>query len=83
MEFSAQKLATGSGDLILIATDGIYEVCSGHEVEFGIDALEDLLARHASQPLQEIASVILQAVHGYGKQLDDQTLLIVRKMSST
>jgi hypothetical protein len=81
--FSARELAAGSGDLILVATDGIYEVCSGREVEFGIDALEDLLARHASQPLREIASVILQAVHGYGKQLDDQTLLIVRKMSST
>jgi serine phosphatase RsbU (regulator of sigma subunit) len=82
LTFSARKLEMGSDDLTLIATDGIYEVCTGRDVEFGIDALEDLLARHASQPLQEIASVILQAVHAYGKQLDDQTLLIVRKISS-
>jgi Stage II sporulation protein E (SpoIIE) len=82
LTFSARKLEMGSGDLTLIATDGIYEVSTGGDVEFGIDALEDLLARHASQPLQEIASVILQAVHAYGKQLDDQTLLIVRKLPS-
>jgi serine phosphatase RsbU (regulator of sigma subunit) len=80
-DFSARQLLAGSGDIMLVATDGIYEVCSGRDVEFGMDALEGLLMGHATEPLRELASRILQAVRLYGKQDDDQTLLLVRKMA--
>jgi hypothetical protein len=78
-DFSAQQLRAESDDVVLVATDGIYEVCSGHGTEFGIDALAALMADHATQPLPVLASVILDAIRGYGRQVDDQTLLLVRK----
>jgi hypothetical protein len=79
-DFFARKLSAESGDIMLVATDGVYEVCSGRDEEFGMDALERLLVGHATKPLSELASLILQAARLYGKQVDDQTLLLVRKM---
>jgi hypothetical protein len=78
-DFSSQGLVVERDDVVLVATDGIYEVSSGLDVEFGIDALELLLAQHARRPLPELAALILAAVRKYGKQVDDQTLLLVRK----
>jgi serine phosphatase RsbU (regulator of sigma subunit) len=82
-EFPANGLTMGVGDLLLIATDGILEVTSElraeRGVEFGVEKLEKLVTAHAELPLAELAAKILQAVRSYGKQLDDQTLLLVRR----
>jgi Stage II sporulation protein E (SpoIIE) len=77
--FPARQIDVEPGDVILIATDGIYEVAAPDGVEFGINALENLLTTHAHAPLHELASVILKTVRVYGKQADDQTLLLVRR----
>jgi hypothetical protein len=77
--FPACQLAMSMNDIVLVATDGIYEVSSEGGAEFGIDALERLLMNHAEMPLPDLASLILQTVRSYGKQADDQTLLLVRK----
>jgi serine phosphatase RsbU (regulator of sigma subunit) len=79
--FPARQIDVGPGDVILIATDGIYEVAGPDGEEFGINALENLLTTHAHAPLHELASVVLKTVHVYGKQADDQTLLLVRRKS--
>jgi serine phosphatase RsbU (regulator of sigma subunit) len=82
-EFPAHRLTMETGDLVVIATDGILEVNSSERTkqgaEFGVEALEKLVTRHASLPLPELAALILKTVRGYGKQLDDQTLLLVRR----
>ena len=77
--------------MVLIATDGILEVTSAAKamlgVEFGIAALERLIIRQIQNqiqnpiqnPLPALASAILASVRSYGKQLDDQTLLLVRR----
>lgn len=77
--FAAAQLTAHVGDIVLVATDGIYEVSCALNEEFGIEALEVLLAKHARRPLTELASLIFEAVRACGKQIDDQTLLIVRK----
>jgi len=70
-------------DIVVIATDGILEVNSAersaHGAEFGIEALEALVTENAALPLPELAAMILGTVRGFGKQLDDQTLLLVRR----
>jgi serine phosphatase RsbU (regulator of sigma subunit) len=82
-EFPSSELAMEPGDVVLIATDGILEVTSEakseRDVEFGIEALEKLLTRQAELSLPELAASILSEVRRYGKQLDDQTLLLVRR----
>jgi hypothetical protein len=80
--FPAYPFAMGLGDLALIATDGIIEVCSQGGVEFGIDALEALLSEEAALPLHVLAAAIFKTVRAYGRQVDDQTLLLVRRLSS-
>ena len=81
--FPASSLTMAPGDIIVIATDGILEVTSNlkanRDVEYGTDALEALIAQHAHRPLPELAETILDAVKSYGKQVDDQTLLLVRR----
>ena len=85
-EFPASRLTLEAGDLVVIATDGILEVnarerSKGDEAgaEFGSGALERLVSEQAGLPLPELAASILKKVRSYGKQLDDQTLLLVRR----
>ncbi len=76
--FDGQRLETKPGDLLVVATDGILEVCDKSEEEFGYERLKDVIARHAATPLAELAKKILETANGFGKQADDQTILIVR-----
>jgi len=77
-EFLSQTVKTGVGDLLLIATDGLTEVCDAADQEFGIERLQSLLIEQRHKPLQVIAAEILDAAARWGKQIDDQTLLLVR-----
>ena len=90
--FPAHPLAMNPGDIVVIATDGILEVnASAHArrhltdgrhtetAEFGIEALAGLITLNADRPLPEISGAILAAVRSFGKQFDDQTLLMVRR----
>ena len=54
-------------------------MCSRDGAEFGVEGLEDLLGSNACLPLPMLAKSILCAAHAYGEQLDDQTLLLVRR----
>ena len=84
--FAAHPLEMAAGDIAVIATDGILEVNAkpeGHSatpgVEFGAEALATLIAANAALPLPDLAARIVAAVRSYGKQFDDQTLLLVRR----
>jgi len=82
-EFASSPLTMAPGDVVLIATDGILEVTgeakSLRGVEFGVEALERLLVRQIEDPLPVLAAAILAGVRSYGTQVDDQTLLLVRR----
>jgi serine phosphatase RsbU (regulator of sigma subunit) len=82
-DFPSAPLPLAPGDVVLIATDGVLEVTgeakSLRGVEFGVDALERLLVRQIEDPLPVLAAAILAGVRSYGRQLDDQTLLLVRR----
>jgi serine phosphatase RsbU (regulator of sigma subunit) len=77
--FRAHRVEMHGEDLLVIATDGIIEVCSPMGIEFGIESLESLLRSNAAAPLALLAESILAATCAYGKQQDDQTLLLVRR----
>ncbi|WP_353063862.1 PP2C family protein-serine/threonine phosphatase [Tunturibacter psychrotolerans] len=76
--FDGQRLEVASGDLLVVATDGILEVCNKPPEEFGVERLKQVIAANAENPLPELAATILAAARGFGPQLDDQTILIVR-----
>ena len=76
--FDGQRREVASGDLLVVATDGILEVCNDPQEEFGVERLKQVIAANAKDPLPELAAKILAAARGFGRQLDDQTILIVR-----
>ena len=76
--FDGQRLEVAPGDLLVVATDGILEVSNKPQEEFGVDRLKQVIAANATGPLPELAERILAEARGFGNQLDDQTILIVR-----
>ena len=65
-----------------IATDGILETGDLQDREFGTEGLRGCVASNPLAPLARLAANILAAAAKWGKQQDDQTLLIVRCISN-
>jgi serine phosphatase RsbU (regulator of sigma subunit) len=82
-QFAAMELNVEPGDLLLIATDGILEACNPQDREFGTEGLRICVESNPQAPLSQMATNILAAVANWGKQQDDQTLLIVRCLANT
>lgn len=79
--FTGDQIAMRSGDLLLVATDGVLEACDRAGEEFGLQRLERTVAANATSPLPELAAGILDAARAFGKQADDQTILLVRRLA--
>jgi sigma-B regulation protein RsbU (phosphoserine phosphatase) len=77
--FSSDSCEWEPGDLFALVTDGLVEVFDDGEVEFGLDGIRTLLGTVADRPLSEIRDKLLAAVRAHGPQLDDQTLLLIRR----
>lgn len=78
--FGGDAMELGPGDLVVVATDGILEVCSKNDEEFGIERVEKAIEAEARAPLQQVAEKILADARGFGTQADDQTLLVIRRL---
>ncbi|HYK36021.1 PP2C family protein-serine/threonine phosphatase [Alloacidobacterium sp.] len=78
--FSAGASIMLAGDLLIAVTDGILEASNESEDEFGLDRLQEVIARHSGDSLPVLADAILGAARAFGKQIDDQTLLLVRRL---
>jgi sigma-B regulation protein RsbU (phosphoserine phosphatase) len=77
-QFEGFALDAAAGDLFVVATDGILEVTDKGGEEFGVERLNDLISAGPQDPLPQLATRILTAARGFGRQFDDQTLLLVR-----
>ena len=69
-----------AGDLLIAVTDGILEASNDSEDEFGLGRLQAVIASHALDSLPALSEAILSAAHAFGKQIDDQTLLLIRRL---
>ena len=78
--FSSDATTTASGDLLIAVTDGILEAANKADEEFGLDRLQEVIARHTAGSLPALAQAILDAARAFGKQIDDQTLLLIRRL---
>jgi serine phosphatase RsbU (regulator of sigma subunit) len=76
--YSSQRVSYSAQDLFLMISDGISEVPNGNDEEFGLDRLEHLLGKNATQPLAQLGELIMGEVNRHGVQQDDQTLLLLR-----
>ena len=76
--FDGQSLQTAPGDVLVVATDGVLEICNKRGEEFGVERLKDAIAAASGAPPAQMAEAILTAARAFGQQVDDQTILIVR-----
>ena len=76
--FRSECVAVADGDLLALVSDGLTEVFDTADREYGLDRLKETLGRHARRPLSEVFEAIVSEVRRHGRQLDDQSLLLVR-----
>lgn len=76
--FRSTEVVCQTGDIFVLLTDGLTEVFDRSRREQGIAPLKDVLGRSASQELPELFSSMRATALNFGKQDDDQTMLIVR-----
>ena len=82
-DFVSFSMEMQPGDILAITTDGILEACDQQEEEFGSERVAAFLDHEADPTdLEQTSRDIMAAVQSFGKQVDDQTLLLVRRRSS-
>jgi|GEM_PF-374521 len=79
LEFATLQIECEPGDILALLTDGFTELLNRSGEELGFLPLESLIVEQADRPLREIAQSIYHLAHSYGKQADDQTLLLIRR----
>lgn len=78
--FTSASFDCDRGDLLALITDGLTEVFDPKHEMFGMDAVKTILGRLADRPLAEISQQIVAAARAHGAQLDDQTVLLIRRL---
>jgi len=79
--FAISKVQVQAGDLLAIITDGFTEVFDSEEREIGMDDFKLALVNCAENPLPEIYSELRARTLKFGKQSDDQTMLLIRRLA--
>ena len=67
------------GDLLALVTDGLLEVFDAQDRELGMAWARQVIAAHHDRPLADIAGRLLAGARAHGPQLDDQTVLLIRR----
>ena len=81
--YECEAVSLAPGDLLVAFTDGITEPENEYGEEFGEGGLTDLLIRNARKSLNELATIITQAVGEWShspEPYDDMTLLMARRI---
>lgn len=78
--FSGNAMTMGCGDMLIVATDGILEACDRSGEEFGLERMEWAIGTRVTAPLPDVAAAVLDTVRAFGKQADDQTILLIRRL---
>src|SRR5438128_12126493 len=81
--YASQRVSYSPGDVFLMLTDGITEVASERDAEFGLARLEQLLSPEAAQPLSRTRALVMAGVKQHGMQQDARSLLLLRVRKPT
>jgi serine phosphatase RsbU (regulator of sigma subunit) len=76
--FVVCSIECSTGDVLLMMTDGLFEVFSSKGLMLGQEPIAQLFQRAANQPLPALYESIMSAVRSHGAQSDDQTLLLIK-----
>jgi hypothetical protein len=78
--FEISELSLLPGDLLAVITDGFTEVFDSKEKEIGMEEFKAMLLSRAAKPLPEIYGELRAETMKFGKQTDDQTMLLIRRL---
>ena len=82
-QYECDAISLEPGDLLVAFTDGITEPENEYGEEFGEQRLTDLLIHNSRKPLDELITIITQAVVEWSRSPepnDDMTLLMARRI---
>jgi phosphoserine phosphatase RsbU/P len=79
--FTSEPVDCAPGDLFVILTDGLTEVFDARDIEFGLDRVKSIVRERAGASLETIEELLMSEVRKHGRQLDDQTLLLIRVLA--
>jgi serine phosphatase RsbU (regulator of sigma subunit) len=68
----------GGGDTLVLYSDALVEVRNAAGEQLLAEGLEQLVRRHGSLPVEELASRLVEEVRAFGEVTDDLTLVVVR-----
>jgi len=77
--FASCQVESQPGDLFALLTDGLIEVFDADRQELGFDWAKGVLGSSGDATLASIADRLLTGARAHGAQLDDQTLLLIRR----
>jgi hypothetical protein len=77
--FKASSIECLPGDLFALLTDGLTEVFDRDRNELGLEWAKRVLQTTGGQPLSAIGDRLLADARAHGAQLDDQTVLLIRR----
>jgi serine phosphatase RsbU (regulator of sigma subunit) len=77
-QFATDRLECDPGDVLLLLTDGFSEVFDAKAAELGMEPIKSAFLKAAERPLPEIFEHLRHVSLSFGKQDDDQTILLVR-----
>jgi sigma-B regulation protein RsbU (phosphoserine phosphatase) len=83
-DFPVCQLRLDHGDSLFLYTDGLSEVFNTKGDEYGLCRVEQLIARHASKPPDQMLSACLSELRDFSagvKRTDDLTLLVMQHSS--
>lgn len=81
-KYEEQAVVLGSGDILLLYTDGVSEVFDSSDIEFGSKGLVDLLQKNRSGSAVEIRDAIHKAAHEHAAPdhtFDDLTMIVIKR----
>ena len=82
VEYERVETTLAPGELVLLYTDGITEAANPRGEEFGLDRLQNVVARYTREPLVAIAVAIETAVEVFADGTpfgDDRTMVLLRR----
>ena len=74
-----EQVELGSGDTLVLYTDGVTEAMDAHNTQWSLDGLTEVIRLNNQLAPQQLIQKILQSVHQFteGKPLEDDATLVV------
>jgi serine phosphatase RsbU (regulator of sigma subunit) len=78
VEYVTDRVRYDRGDVFVITTDGVLEVENAAEEEFSMTRLAEIMRQNEELRPEQTVEAMVNAVRSFGRQMDDQTLLVLR-----